>query len=83
MFLSLWGRVSSAGEKRALPASRAGQHEAWAGAAAGQGTRCLECRSGWLHYGQYYKSALYPTFRVLDWILVRWAMRKYKELKGH
>ena len=39
---------------------------------------------GWVnYYGQYYKSALYPTFRVLDRILVRWAMRKYKKLKGH
>jgi RNA-directed DNA polymerase len=39
---------------------------------------------GWVqYYGQYYKSALYPTFRVLDRILVTWAMRKYKKLKGH
>ena len=39
---------------------------------------------GWVqYYGQYYKSALYPTFRVLDRILVKWAMRKYKKLKGH
>ena len=39
---------------------------------------------GWAqYYGQYYKSALYPTFRVLDRILVKWAMRKYKKLKGH
>ena len=39
---------------------------------------------GWVtYYGQYYKSELYATFRVLDRILVRWAMRKYKKLKGH
>jgi RNA-directed DNA polymerase len=39
---------------------------------------------GWVqYYGQYYKSALYPTFLVLDRILVKWAMRKYKKLKGH
>jgi RNA-directed DNA polymerase len=39
---------------------------------------------GWAnYYGQYYKSALYATFRVLDRILVKWAMRKYKKLKGH
>jgi len=39
---------------------------------------------GWVNdYGQYYKSALYATVRVLDRILVRWAMRKYKKLKGH
>jgi RNA-directed DNA polymerase len=39
---------------------------------------------GWVqYYGQYYKSALYPTFQVLDRILVKWAMRKYKKLKGH
>lgn len=39
---------------------------------------------GWVqYYGQYYKSALYPTFQVLDRILVKWAMRKFKKLKGH
>jgi RNA-directed DNA polymerase len=39
---------------------------------------------GWVQYdGQYYKSALYPTFRVLDRMLVKWAMRQYKKLKGH
>jgi RNA-directed DNA polymerase len=30
-----------------------------------------------------YKSALYPTFQHLDRLLVRWAMRKYKRLRGH
>ena len=39
---------------------------------------------GWVHYyGRYYKSELYRTFQVLDRIVVRWAMRKYKKLKGH
>jgi RNA-directed DNA polymerase len=39
---------------------------------------------GWVqYYGQYDKSALSPTFRVLDRIVVRWALRTYKKLKGH
>jgi RNA-directed DNA polymerase len=39
---------------------------------------------GWInYYGHYYKSALYPTFHVLDRTLVRWATRKYKRLRGH
>jgi RNA-directed DNA polymerase len=39
---------------------------------------------GWInYYGQYYKSELYCTFEVLNRILIRWAMRKYKKLKGH
>ncbi len=39
---------------------------------------------GWSqYYGRFYKSALYPTFQHLDRILVRWAMRKYKRLRGH
>lgn len=39
---------------------------------------------GWInYYGQYYKSALYPTFHVLDRTLVRWATRKYKRLRNH
>ncbi len=39
---------------------------------------------GWIvYYRQYYKSQLYPTFRMLDRILVRWARRKYKRLENH
>jgi len=39
---------------------------------------------GWInYYGNFYKSALYPTFQCLNNILVRWATRKYKRLRGH
>ena len=39
---------------------------------------------GWLnYYGHYYKSAMYPTLRAFNRVLVRWAMRKYKRLRGH
>ncbi len=39
---------------------------------------------GWInYYGNFYKSALYPTFQRLDNILVRWATRKHKRLRGH
>lgn len=39
---------------------------------------------GWInYYGQFYKSALRWTFNVLNRILVRWAMRKYKKLRYH
>jgi RNA-directed DNA polymerase len=39
---------------------------------------------GWInYYGSFYKSALYPTLRHLNTILVRWAMRKLKRLRGH
>ena len=39
---------------------------------------------GWInYYGRFYKSMLYPVFRHLNEILVRWAMRKYKRLRFH
>lgn len=39
---------------------------------------------GWVqYYGHYYRSELHPLFRPLDRILVRWACRKYKKLRGH
>ncbi len=39
---------------------------------------------GWInYYGRFYKSMLYPTFRHLNEILVRWAQRKYKRLRFH
>ncbi|MCU7917176.1 MAG: hypothetical protein KZQ95_02315 [Candidatus Thiodiazotropha sp. (ex Epidulcina cf. delphinae)] len=39
---------------------------------------------GWInYYGCYCKSELRRTLRILDCRLTRWAMRKYKRLKGH
>jgi RNA-directed DNA polymerase len=39
---------------------------------------------GWInYYASFYKSALYPTLRHLDLVLARWAVRKYKKLRGH
>ncbi len=39
---------------------------------------------GWIsYYGKFYKSALHSTLRQLNRTLVRWAMRKFKKLKGH
>ena len=38
---------------------------------------------GWInYYGRYRKSALYPIFQHLNCTLMRWAMWKYKRLKG-
>jgi len=39
---------------------------------------------GWInYYGKYYKSELYCVFRHFNLTLTRWAMRKYKRLRGH
>jgi len=39
---------------------------------------------GWInYYGSFYKSAMYPTLRHLNKILVRWARRKFKRLRYH
>jgi len=39
---------------------------------------------GWiLYYGQFRRSALYVTLRQLDCSLVKWARRKYKNLRTH
>lgn len=39
---------------------------------------------GWInYYGRYCKPEMRSTLRVLDSRLTRWAMRKYKRLKGH
>jgi RNA-directed DNA polymerase len=38
---------------------------------------------GWInYYGSYYKTALYPIFDQLNCSLKKWAMRKYKRLRG-
>ena len=40
--------------------------------------------AGWInYYGRFYKSMLYPLLRRINDHLVRWAMRKYKRLRGH
>jgi len=37
---------------------------------------------GWInYYGQFYRSALYSTLKQVDCYLVRWAKRKYKNLR--
>lgn len=37
---------------------------------------------GWInYYGRYYRSALYPTFKGLNRIMVKWAMRKYRRFR--
>ena len=39
---------------------------------------------GWVnYYGRYYRSALYKAFKLLHFILGKWAMRKYKRFRGH
>jgi len=39
---------------------------------------------GWInYYGKFYKTKLYPVFKQLNMILIRWAMRKYKKLRRH
>ena len=39
---------------------------------------------GWInYYGRFYKSMLFLVLRRLNDRLARWAMRKYKRLRGH
>ena len=39
---------------------------------------------GWFnYYGRYGKSSMYPSLRNIERFLIRWAMRKYKRLRGH
>uniref|UniRef100_UPI002638100B group II intron maturase-specific domain-containing protein n=1 Tax=Ferrimicrobium sp. TaxID=2926050 RepID=UPI002638100B len=39
---------------------------------------------GWIsYYGRYYPSWLEFTLRRINEYLVRWALRKYKKLRGH
>ena len=39
---------------------------------------------GWIgYYGRFYKSMLFLVLRRINDRLVRWAMRKYKRLRGH
>lgn len=39
---------------------------------------------GWInYYASFYKSALYPTLRRIDYCLALWAERKYKKLRRH
>jgi hypothetical protein len=38
---------------------------------------------GWMnYYGKYNRSSLYPVLKYFNGRLVKWAMRKYKKLKG-
>jgi hypothetical protein len=38
---------------------------------------------GWInYYAKFYKSEVYKVFHILNRIMIRWAMRKYKNLRG-
>jgi hypothetical protein len=38
---------------------------------------------GWIHfYGRFYRTELIQTLKLINGYLVRWAMRKYKRLRG-
>jgi len=39
---------------------------------------------GWInYYSHFYKSALYPSLKLIDEHLARWGQRKFKRLRGH
>jgi RNA-directed DNA polymerase len=39
---------------------------------------------GWAnYYGRFYKSAMFNSLKNMEGYLIRWAMRKYKRLRGH
>ena len=39
---------------------------------------------GWInYYGKFYPAVLAKSLRSIEMYLVRWAMRKYKRLRGH
>lgn len=44
---------------------------------------CRPMLRGWInYYGRFYKSRLYEVLRHLDNILKRWAIKKYRKMKG-
>ena len=39
---------------------------------------------GWInYYGRFYRTELIQTLKLINKYLMRWAMRKYKRLRGH
>ena len=37
---------------------------------------------GWIqYYGEFYKTAMYPLFKYVNYLLVEWARKKYKRFK--
>ena len=44
---------------------------------------CDPTLRGWLnYYGSFYKSEIYQALGHFDWLLSKWARRKYKRLRG-
>jgi RNA-directed DNA polymerase len=57
----------------------------WSGAALADIARSINpVVRGWInYYGRFYRSRLISPLRRIDEYIVRWAMRKYKRLRGH
>lgn len=52
--------------------------------ADGHGIRTIARHlGGWLnYYGRYYRTALHPLLKRINYYLMRWLRRKYKRLRG-
>ena len=84
----VWGRLQSGGERHGNQV-HAAHHWSWS--LHRQSDKSLMDFSrmfnpvirGWLnYYGSFRRSALYPVWDQLNCSLKRWAMRKYKKLRG-
>ena len=86
-------RSSSASSRRSrtTPRRRSAARSSAGGCTCGAGRPSPTSHSeinptvrGWInYYGRFYRTELIQTLRRINDYLVRWAMRKYKRLRGH
>ncbi len=84
-FVSFLPAVSDDNAKRIRHVIKRWRLHLWSGQNLGDLAQEINSTArGWIDfYGRFYRSELIQTLKLINDYLVRWAMRKYKRLRGH
>jgi RNA-directed DNA polymerase len=84
-FVSFLPAVSDDAAKRMRRTVKRWRLHLWSGLTLADLAQAINSKvRGWInYYGRFYRTELIQTLKLINKYLMRWAMRKYKRLRGH
>lgn len=84
-FVSFLPAVSDDAAKRMRRTVKRWRLHLWSGLTLADLAQAINSKvRGWInYYGRFYRTELIQTLKLINRYLMRWAMRKYKRLRGH
>jgi RNA-directed DNA polymerase len=84
-FVSFLPAVSGDAAKRMRRTVKCWRLHLWSGLTLADLAQAINSKvRGWInYYGYFYRTELIRTLKLINQYLMRWAMRKYKRLRGH